>query len=370
MNYPTSLAVTYETSVAQLSEGAKDLFRILSWFAPEPIPRDLLDARPNAADERRHLTEIERLHLARYLGNGKTFTVHRLIRKITRQQQNDAMPRNLLQALEWVNSAYPYDSDDVSTWTVAVPLAPHAITVGTSGADHHIPKPSASLLNQVALLLKVRADYRAAEPLMRRALAVTEEANGREHPAVSIRLNNLAGLLQDTNRLAEAEPLMRRAQAIDLAYYGADHPEFARDLSNIAGLLQATNRLAEAEPLTRRALAIDEAAHGKAHPTVAIRLNNLAGLLQVTSHLSEAESLMRRALSIDPTIYGREHPNVALNRNQPGPAPPQAASRLSEAEQLIRRAVAIDEAAYGKDHPAVARTLGNLGCPICEPLIA
>jgi hypothetical protein len=41
---------------------------------------------------------------------------------------------------------------------------------------------------------------------------------------VSIRLNNLAQLLQDTNRLAEAEPLMRCALAILEASLGADHP--------------------------------------------------------------------------------------------------------------------------------------------------
>jgi tetratricopeptide (TPR) repeat protein len=359
MKYPTSLAITYETSVAQLSEGAKKLFRILSWLAPDPIPRHLLDSRPNVADERRHLIEIERLHLARYLGDGKTFTVHRLNQEITRQQQNDAMPPDLHHALELVNSAYPYDSDDVRTWAVALPLAPHAITVGVSGADHHIPKPSAALLNQVALLFRARADYRAAEPLMRRALAVSEEADGKDHPAISIRLNNLAGLLQDTNRLAEAEPLLRRAQAIDLAYYGADHPELARDLSNIASLLQVTNRLAEAEPLMRRALAIDEAAYGKDHPTVAIRLHNLVGLLHASSRLPEAESLMRRALAINETTYGSKHPNVALNLNNLA-ALLQASGRLAEAEQLIRRALAIDEVAYGKDHPAVARALENL----------
>ncbi|HQZ66072.1 MAG TPA: DUF4062 domain-containing protein, partial [Planctomycetaceae bacterium] len=47
MKYPRSLAITYETSVAQLSGGAKELFRILSWFAPDPIPRSLTGSRPH-----------------------------------------------------------------------------------------------------------------------------------------------------------------------------------------------------------------------------------------------------------------------------------------------------------------------------------
>ena len=71
-------------------------------------------------------------------------------------------------------------------------------------------------------------------------------------------LNNLAQLLKATNRLGEAEPLMRRALDIDEQAYGPDHPDVAIDLNNLAQLLQDTNRLGEAEPLMRRALAIDE----------------------------------------------------------------------------------------------------------------
>ena len=52
----------------------------------------------------------------------------------------------------------------------------------------------------------------------RHALAIDEASLGKDHPNVAIRLNNLAGLLQDTNRLDEAEPLMRRALAIFLAF--------------------------------------------------------------------------------------------------------------------------------------------------------
>jgi hypothetical protein len=71
-----------------------------------------------------------------------------------------------------------------------------------------------------------------------------------------------------TNRLAEAEPLMRRALAITEKSYG---PEHAAALNNLAALLKDTNRLAEAESLMRRALAIDEKSLGPEHPDVAIR---------------------------------------------------------------------------------------------------
>jgi tetratricopeptide (TPR) repeat protein len=109
-------------------------------------------------------------------------------------------------------------------------------------------------LNQFGIFLHDKAELSAAEPLMRRALAIGEQTYGPEHPAVAIRLNNLAQSLKATNRLEEAEPLMRRALAIDEQTYGPEHPKVVIRLNNLATLLQASNRLQEAEPLSRRHL--------------------------------------------------------------------------------------------------------------------
>ena len=109
----------------------------------------------------------------------------------------------------------------------------------------------------------------AAEPLVRRALAINEKSFGPDHPDVARDLNNLALLMTATNRHAEAEPLVRRALAIAEKSFGPDHPNVARDLNNLALLLTETDRHAEAEPLYRRALAIAEKSFGPDHPNVA-----------------------------------------------------------------------------------------------------
>ena len=215
--------------------------------------------------------------------------------------------------------------------------------------------------NQLAVFLNTAACFSAAEPLMRRALAIWEQSLGEEHPNVASALNNLAGLLRATNRLAEAEPLYRRALAIDEQSYGAEHPEVATTLNNLALLLQDTNRLAEAEPLMRRALAIDEQSYGAEHPNVAIRLNNLASLLWATNRLAEAEPLMRRALAIDEQSYGADHPDVARDLNNLAQLL-KATNRLTEAEPLMRRHVEIFlkfTAATGHPHPHLQVALGN-----------
>ena len=51
---------------------------------------------------------------------------------------------------------------------------------------------------------------------------------------MAISLNNLAALLRATNRLAEAEPLYRRALAITEKSFGPERPAVAIRLNNLA----------------------------------------------------------------------------------------------------------------------------------------
>jgi tetratricopeptide (TPR) repeat protein len=79
-------------------------------------------------------------------------------------------------------------------------------------------------MNAVAMYAKARADFKEAEPLIRRALSIAESSCGMGHPFVASYLNNLAELLCATNRLSEAEPLYRCALAIDESSYGRRPP--------------------------------------------------------------------------------------------------------------------------------------------------
>ena len=220
-------------------------------------------------------------------------------------------------------------------------------------------KNTATVLNNLALLLKATNRREEAEPFLRQALAIDEKIFGAEHPEVAANLSNLAQLLRAMNRLAEAEDLIKKALAIDEKHYGAEHPKVASRLSNLASLFKATNRLAEAEPLMKRALAIDEKHYRPEHPEVAASLNNLASLFKATNRLAEAEPLMKKALAIDEKHYGSEHPEVAGNLNNLASLF-KATDRLAEAEPLMKRALEIDEKSYGPEHPKVAIRLNNL----------
>jgi tetratricopeptide (TPR) repeat protein len=141
--------------------------------------------------------------------------------------------------------AFSLEPQDVRSWPVLDPLAPHALMVARRGDEAGIAQPTSRVLNDVGVLSSEKARYAEAEPLYRRALAIGEAALRPDDPELAILLNNLASFLQKTNRLGEAEPLCRRALEISEKTLGPDHPVVATRLNNLAELLRAANRPSE-----------------------------------------------------------------------------------------------------------------------------
>ncbi len=309
MQYPASVAVTWETTFAQLTEPQRRLLEALAWLDPAPIPLFLFDAAPLAEaipDPHDALAGLAAYSLVRFDAAGDAVLVHRLVQEITRGRIPEADRTAALKiALSAVNAAATGDPGDVRSWNIWTPLAVHVDAVSRHADAVGLAEPTARLMNQLGLYWLNRGQYHTAEPLMRRALHIDELSFGNDHPEVAICLNNLAQLLQATNRLAEAEPLMRRALDIDEISFGHDHPEVARDLNNLAQLLKATNRLAEAEPLMRRALLIlveFTRRIGREHPHLDVILGNYRGLLEALGKTPDQIRQCLRELdaSLDP----------------------------------------------------------------------
>jgi tetratricopeptide (TPR) repeat protein len=73
---------------------------------------------------------------------------------------------------------------------------------------------AAQLLDDAGYYLRESAQYKLAEPLYQRALAIRERVPGPNHPDTAQSLNNLANLYYDQGKYGQAEPLFQRAQVI------------------------------------------------------------------------------------------------------------------------------------------------------------
>jgi tetratricopeptide (TPR) repeat protein len=166
----------------------------------------------------------------------------------------------------------------------------------------------ADALGNLANLYRFHGKYDAAEPLYRRALAISEKISGPDHADVAPHLERLATLYRIQRRYADSEPLLKRALAIRETAFGADDLELCPSLENFAALYQAQGRTPEAELYLKRALAIHEKAFGPDHPQVAQSLHELARFYRTQGRASEAQQSYDRAVA----ILGANHPEAIL----------------------------------------------------------
>lgn len=214
-------------------------------------------------------------------------------------------------------------------------------------------------LHELALLHKDLGQYKAAEPLYLRAVAVKEKALGNDHPDVAEALNDLAVLYRRDGKYAEAELVYLRALAVKEQAFGNDHPSVAQTLNDLGILYMNQERFIEAEPFYLRAFDIREKHFDKDHLDIAESVNNIAGLYSKQKKYIEAEKLYLRALAIRKTVLGKEHPLVALSINNLAVLY-EKQDRHIEAEELYLSSLGIKEKTLGKEHVGVALSLNNL----------
>jgi hypothetical protein len=109
MKYPSSVAMTWQTTFDQLTQPERALLNILPWLAPEPIPASLQDDVPvDDADARDALSGLVSWSLARWTADGNAFTIHRLVQEITRQRLSDNEKDSALErVLEILDAKLP-----------------------------------------------------------------------------------------------------------------------------------------------------------------------------------------------------------------------------------------------------------------------
>ncbi len=228
-------------------------------------------------------------------------------------------------------------------------------TARAPGAGPDNPQQLAARAEELAS----RGQYREAESLQQRVVAIHEKALGPENPQTATSLSNLANVFYLQGKFSEAEKIHRRALAIREKVLGSGHPDTATSLNNLANVLfeqgkdqqltlseqrararagQRVQSLSQVEDLYRRALAIQEKALGPDHPSVATTLNNLAALLDQQGKYGDSEPLQRRSLEILEKALGPLHPDTAATLTTLAVSLDRQ-GKLVEAEKTYMRAV-------------------------------
>jgi tetratricopeptide (TPR) repeat protein len=231
-----------------------------------------------------------------------------------------------------------------------------AITRQALGEDH---PDTAQSYNNLARNLAAQGKYDEAHPPYEKALAIWRRALGEDHPDTASGYNNVAVNLNAQGKYVEAQPLNEKALAILRKALGEEHALTASGYNNLAYNLNAQGKYAEAQPLYEKALAIRRKALGEDDPNTASSYNNLAYNLNAKGKYAEAQPLYEKALAIRRKALGDDHPNTASSYNNVA-ANLNAEGKYAEVQPLYEKALAIQRKALGEDHPDTARSYNNL----------
>ena len=375
-DHPDSVATTWSLSFAlieQRSTLASDLLRLCAVLHPDAIPEALflraathlgpalatIETDPLAFNQA--LSVIQHYSLLRRNGREQTLSIHRLVQAVLADAMSEGEREQWRRrAIAALNLLFPsVRREGWEQWEVCSRLLPHVLSVAASTAQEAHSLELVSVLIRAADYLCQRAQYEQAEPLYQRALSISEQALGPDHPQMGFPLYGLADLYRVQGRFVEAEPLFRRALHLWEQEPAEMHPEMAALLNDLAILYAEQGQYQQAEPLLLRALHLDEQLFGQKHRKAATRLNNLACLYLDQGNHKQAEPLYQRALHLSEEMLGPGHPEVSfplvnladLYREQ---------GDYQRAEPLYQRALRIREQALGSSHPQVAYPLNGL----------
>lgn len=320
-DYPASVLTTWQMAFERLEEecaGGAKLLKLLSFVAAEALPVGAIEQgklfeREMELDEA--LAGLRKYSLVEMVGE-EQMVVHRLVQAVTRARLGEEERKAEVAAMvEWMNGAFPFESDKVESWEASRPLVGHLLTVAAYAEEGGVaPGGAGQLLNQVGRYLRVRAEYGAARECLERAVKLYEAAYRPYYPKVATVVNNLGNVLQDLGDLEGARVAFERALQIDAKIYGTDHPKVAIDINNLGLVLRDLGDLEGARAAFEQALGIGEKVYGSNHPDVARDVNNLGGVLHALGDLEGARAAYERALGIFRRFLGEEHGNTRIVR--------------------------------------------------------
>ncbi len=221
------------------------------------------------------------------------------------------------------------------------------------------PKKLAGYYKSVAGFFETVGYFNQTLPLYIRALELSEQANGKSHPATINYINNLAIAYYHNGKYGRAEELYRRALQLYKKVKGEEHELTANCMDNLAALLHSKGELDAAEELSRRSLDIRIKTLGPKHEKVALNMDNLGLLLIKKKEYETARVLLCKALKIWENLVGPEHPSTAVCLQNLGILE-DAETNYQEAAKYFHRAWSINKRFLGEYHKNVIDNLSGL----------
>ncbi|MBO4254777.1 tetratricopeptide repeat protein [Streptomyces griseorubiginosus] len=295
------------------------ILRVLAWYAPDAIPRTLLDG---IADPPALTHAVGRLAAYSMLATEhNTLNMHPLVQTVARtpncqdpyRQPHDIEDARILATTQLTN-ALPAHLNTATDWPTWRALLPHIAAL----ADHAPPDTRAAatarLLAQTASFLQDQSAVVLATAYLERTLTGGQRL-GEDHPATLTSGNNLASDYWEAVDLGWAVPVFERTLADSRRVFGEDDPVTLTSRNNLAGAYHAAGDLERAVPLYQQTLTDRERLLGEDHPATLTSRSNLAGAYLASGDLGRAIPLFEGAFTDSRRVLGDQHPLTEVVRD-------------------------------------------------------
>jgi tetratricopeptide (TPR) repeat protein len=391
LGYPHTVATVWSLAFAQAAEDrvARGLLDACAYFAPDAIPRDLIEMYRAADVTGQRLDDA----IGRLLGYAlltdaadATVSMHRLLQAHARHRMSAGdRKRALYRAATLLAERFPSAPQRPECWPACERLLAHVLRVAEHASVVAVPDTLPPLLVQLGRYLGARAELSLAISTTEQAVGFIEDSRGRDHWMLAGPLVQLGMLQRQRGDSQAAIATLERALRIDArarlmreepgseteGYDGPvvvyiDNPKPLGDAlisyahTSLGAALRQLGNVEEATVILKRALEIAKETYGPNHPSLAPALTALGGVLRERGDLNQAREALERALTIEKDAHGWHHRGVAFTLTALGPVLNDLGCP-DEAVAVLGGAVGILEGLYGPEHLSLAPALSALG---------
>ncbi len=228
-----------------------------------------------------------------------------------------------------------------------------------NGIDH---QETAIWLRVVAIFYKETLNsFVVSENLYRRALNITTQIFGDNHPDIAINMNCLGLLLTVMGEYEEAKELLNKAILIQEKNLDCNQYDLAISINNLGLLYRELDDALSSEECFRKSLLLLENLQGdyEYEGCVAQASDNLAYELTLKGDYTSARLFYEKALDIRKNTFGYHHIKTAETLNNFGVFLEKIGD-LNSSMHYLSRALSINEAILGLSHPITITNVDNL----------
>ena len=372
-DYRRSVAAAWKVSLDKLgevNEAALQLLQICSFFAPEPISRDLfagsqmapitpaLDAALSDSFRlSRAIRDIQKYALARIDHRNNTLQIHRLVQAVLvgglTEEEREVMRRGAHTLLATNRPGIPDRRDQ---WNRYNALRPHA---AVSGAVRSTEAHVQELVFNIAKFLYYWGDHAGSEELAREAYECRLQDRGETHPHTLEVAKWLGWMYMINGKYTEARELNQRTWKLYRETFGDEDEGTLDAMGLVVGDLRITGDFKTALELDDRGYEVARRMFTEDDPVTLLIAHSRGINLRLLGDFKRAIELDRSTHQRREVVLGSDSYN-ALNTFNALVIDIRESGNYIEARRLQEDVYARHLEAFGPDKPATLSAARSL----------